>query len=339
MSVMTTFFRSFAIGLLGVIALASAAQALELTAGGTGFRNTRGEEKWLYFRDKVEAASKGDIKVKLLIYGELGGEENLVSGIRRGRVNIANWSGAVATTVVPELAVLCTPYLFDDYPEADFVMDNYLFPAYEKLLAAKDIHFLSWDEIGFGEVWAKTPIVLPEDAKGKRFRIASSDAAQLFAQSLKADIIPMAFTDIVSSLQTGLIEAGETGAVMYMRTGIANDAKHLTLTDHSFATSVIVMRKSWLDKLPEDQRKAIIENWLPMEKSRAWTREEVAGDMARAKDLGITVHTLTPEQRNRWRAATAPVAKQLIDKIGGDAQKIWDIAQEGKKAYAAQKSK
>jgi TRAP-type C4-dicarboxylate transport system substrate-binding protein len=317
----------------------SIAQALEITAGGTGVRNTKGEQKWLYYRDKVEKDSNNQIKVKMLVFGELGGEENLVSGLRRGRVQIANWSGAVATTVVPELAILYTPYLFDDYAEADFVMDNFLFPAYAKLFAAKDVHFLSWDEIGFSDVWAKTPIIEPADAKGKRFRIASSDAAQLFAKSLSADVIPLAFTDIVSSLQTGLIEAGETGAVMYLRTGIASDAKHLTMTDHSFATSVIVLRKSWLDKLPETDRKVLTESWMPMVQSRQWTRDEVAGDLARAKELGITVHTITPEQKARWRAATAPVAKQLIDKVGGDAQKIWDIAQEGKKAYAAQKAK
>lgn len=331
--------RVLAAALSAAFLFSGTAEALEMTAGGTGVRNTRGEQKWLHYRDKVEKDSGGQIKVKMLVFGELGGEENLVSGIRRGRVHIANWSGAVATTVVPEMAILYTPYLFDDYAEADFVMDNFLFPAYAKLFAAKDIHFLTWDEIGFSEVWSQTPIIEPQDAQGKRFRIATSDAARLFAQSLKADVIPLAFTDIVSSLQTGLIEAGETGAVMYMRTGIANYAKNITMTDHSFATSVIVIRKSWLEKLPEAEQKIVRDSFLPIATARQWTREEVAQDLARSKDLGITAHTLTPEQKARWRAATAPVAKQLIDKVGGDAQKIWDIAQEGKKAYAAQKGK
>lgn len=315
------------------------ASALEIVAGGTGSRNTAGEKKWLWYRDHVAKDSGGKLDVKLLVFGELGSEENLVAGIRRGRVHISNWSGAVATTVVPEMAILYTPYLFDDYAEADFVMDNYLFPAYAKLFAEKDIAFLSWDEIGFGEVWSKTPIILPEDAKNKRFRVSANEAAKLFADSLHADVIPMAFTDIISSLQTGLIEAGETGAVMYLRTGIAGDAKHLTLTDHNFALSVIVLRKSWLDKMPADQAKVLTDSWLPIAHSRQWTREEVAGDIARAGDMGISVHKLTPEQRSRWREATSIVAKQLIDKTGGAAQQIWDIAQDGKKAYALQKAK
>jgi TRAP-type C4-dicarboxylate transport system substrate-binding protein len=322
-----------------VLSVGPAAVALDVTAGGTGIRNTRGEQKWLSYRDAVQQKSGGKINMKMLIYGELGAEENLVAGIRRGRVNIANWSGAVTTTVVPEMAILYAPFLFDDYAEADFVMDRFLFDAYAKLFAEKDIHFLSWDEIGFSQVWSKTPILVPADAKGKRFRVASSDAAQLFAQSINADVIPLPFSDIISSLQTGLIEAGETGTVMYVRTGIAGDAKNITLTDHSFATSVIVLRKGWLDGLPEDQRKILTESWIPLATSRQWTREEVAGDLARAKDLGFTVHAITPKQRALWRDATADVTRKLIERVGGQAQAIWDVAQEGKKAYAAGKAR
>jgi TRAP-type transport system periplasmic protein len=336
---MTRMHRLFVALLVCLFAASDAAWSIEVTAGGTGVRNTRGDQKWLTYRDNVEKASGGQIKMKMLIYGELGSEENLVAGIRRGRVHIANWSGAVSATVVPEMALLYAPYLFDDYAEADFVMDNYLFPAYSKLFAEKDIYFLNWDEIGFSQVWSKTPILLPDEAKSKRFRVSASDASQMFAQSLNADVIPLAFTDVVSSLQTGLIEAGETGAVMYTRTGIAGEAKHITMTDHSFATSVIVLRKAWLDGLAADQRKVMIDSWIPISHSRQWTREEVAGDLAQAQQRGFTIHTITREQRERWRQATSGVTKQLIDKVGGNAQKIWDTAQEGKKAYAAQKAK
>jgi len=322
-----------------LVSSATVAQALEVTAGGTGVRNTRGDQKWLTYRDNVEKSSGGKITMKMLIYGELGSEENLVAGIRRGRVNIANWSGAVSTTVVPELAILYTPYLFDNYAEADFVMDNYLYPAFRKMFAEKDIYFMNWDEIGFSQVWSKTPIIVPEDAKSKRFRVSSSDASQMFAQALKADVIPMAFTEVVSSLQTGLIESGETGATMYLTTGIAGEAKNITMTDHSFATSIIVLRQSWLDSLPADQRKVMTESWIPMSQSRQWTRDEVAGYLAQSSQKGFTIHTITPEQRGRWREATSIVTKQLIDKIGGNAQKVWDLAQEGKKAYAAQNKK
>jgi TRAP-type C4-dicarboxylate transport system substrate-binding protein len=316
-----------------------ASAAVDVTAGGTGTRNTRGEEKWLLYEKNVEARSAGAINMTMLIYGELGIEENLVSGIRRGRIHVANWSGAVATTVVPETAVLYVPFLFDDFAESDFVMDKYLFEAYSKLYADKDVHLLSWDEIGFSKVWSKAPILTPADAKGKRFRVSANEASRLFAESVGADVIPLGFADIISSLQTGLIEAGETGAVLYARTGIAEAAPHITNTDHNFATSLIVIRKSWLDRLPPEQKKVMIDSWVGLETSRQWVREEVAGDLAAAAQRGFTVHDITKEQRDLWRRATSAITKRLLDTAGPEAQRIWDLAQEGKKAYAARQSK
>ena len=38
----------------------------------------------------------------MLIYGELGTEEQIVSGLRRGRVHFANLSANIAATVVPD---------------------------------------------------------------------------------------------------------------------------------------------------------------------------------------------------------------------------------------------
>lgn len=318
---------------------ASALAAIEVTAGGTGTRNTRGEEKWLTYEKNVEARSAGAINMTMLVYGELGVEENLVSGIRRGRIHVANWSGAVATTVVPETAVLYVPFLFDDVAESDFVMDNYLFDAYSKLYADKDVHLLMWDEIGFSKIWSKTPILVPADAKGKRFRVSANEASKLFAESVGADVIPLGFADIISSLQTSLIEAGETGAVLYARTGISEAAPHITNTDHNFATSLIVLRKSWLDRLPPEQKKVMLESWVSLEQSRQWVREEVAGDLATAGQRGFTVHEITKEQRDQWRQATSAITRRLLDQAGPDGQRIWDLAQQGKKEYAARKTK
>ena len=50
----------------------------------------------------------------------------------------------------------------------------------------------------------------------------------------------------------------------------------------------------------------------------------------------MTVHRLTPEQRAAWKDATAPAHGRLIEVIGGRSQQIYDVIQEGKRAYAAQ---
>ena len=111
--------------LAGSLATAQAAK-VEMVVGGTSFRKTVGERHWLEFQQKIDSGSRGEIKPKMLIHGELGSEEQIVSGLRRGRVQYANLSGLITSTLVPEAALLYAPYLFDSAAEADYVLDRYL---------------------------------------------------------------------------------------------------------------------------------------------------------------------------------------------------------------------
>ena len=250
-----------------------------------------------------------------------------MSGLRRGRVQFANLSAMAVSAVVPEMALLYAPFLFDDEAEADFVYDNLLTELYREFLAEKGLHLVSWYEIGFIDVYAKEPLLLPEQAAGRRFRVGSGPAARLFATSIGADVIPLGFSDVIASLQTGLVEAGENAVSLYARTGIASEAPHLTVTDHSFGVSAIVASKVWWDSLSESQQTMVSEAWPAIEMTRAAVRSESRSDLEDAAALGFVVHRLTPGQRDQWRDATVDVTEQLIKKIGGRSREVYQRIQ------------
>lgn len=318
------------------VALAACARpaGTEVIIAGSATPGTPGEAMWLSFRDAAQAASGGRIRMRALVYGQLGSEEQLLSGLRRGRIHYANLSAQVVSTVVPELTLLYAPFLFDSAAEADWVYDRHLTAIYRELLAAKDLHFVTWYEIGFHDVYGIEPVILPGDLRGRRYRIASSLSSRLFAEALGADAIPLGFAEIVPSLQTGLVESGDNSVTLYSRTGIAGEAPHLTLTDHLLGMSVIVSRKSWWDGLAAEDRRILAGSFPPIERSREVVRAETARDLANARALGIVVHELTPAQREEWRRATAPVTRRLIAGIGGRAQEIYDVIRAGKAEYA-----
>jgi TRAP-type C4-dicarboxylate transport system substrate-binding protein len=307
------------------------------TIAGTTFPNTEGERHWLTFRDRLTATSDGELPMRMLIYGQLGSEDQLVSGLRRGRVQFANLSAMAVSAVVPEMALLYAPFLFNDEAEADFVYDNLLTELYRDLLAEKGLHLVSWYEIGFIDVYAKQPLLSPDAAAGRRFRVGSGPAARLFATAIDADVIPLGFADVLASLQTGLIEAGENAVSLYARTGIASEATHLTITDHSFGVSAIVASKAWWDGLSESQQTLVSNAWPAIDVTRAAVRSESRNDLADAKGLGFVVHRLTPEARDQWRMATAEVTDKLINKIGGRSREVYQRIQEVRAAYQGQK--
>ncbi|MBT8440823.1 MAG: TRAP transporter substrate-binding protein [Gammaproteobacteria bacterium] len=302
--------------------------------GGTTVPDTPGEAVWLAFEREAESASGGSLDMRPLIYGQLGSEEQLLSGLRRGRIQFANLSAQVTSTVVAELALLYAPFLFDSAEEADYVYDNYLTDIYRELLAAKNLHLLTWYEIGFHSVYAKEPIIMPTDAAGKRFRVSSSLNARLFAEAIGADVIPLGFGEIVSGLQTGLIEAGENSISLYARTGIADEAPEYTQTKHAFGVSVIVADQKWWKSLDASERSILSEAFPTIDESRRLTRQQDEIDL-RDPEVGIRAHDLTPEQRKDWKRATAGVTKKLIDALGGRSGEIYDVIQKGKAEFAA----
>jgi TRAP-type C4-dicarboxylate transport system substrate-binding protein len=306
----------------------------KVNIGGTTFPNTPGETIWLEFERKAEAASRGQLDLVPLIYGQIGSEEQLLSGLRHGRIQFANLSAQVTSTVVPELALLYVPYLFADEAEADYIYDTYLTDIFSELLAAANLHLVTWYEIGFQSVYAKEPIILPADARGRRFRVSSSLNARLFAEAIGADVIPLGYGEIVSGLQTGLIEAGENSISLYARTGIPDEAPHFSQTRHVFGMSVIVSDKAWWDGLSVEDQEILTNSFPSIQESRRLTRAQDTIDL-QDSTLGIQLHPLTSEQRDEWRQVTAGVAELLLETIGGRSREIYELIMQGRAEYAA----
>ena len=280
-------------------------QMTEITAAGTAFPNTAGEQQWFDFQRNVEEGTEGRIRVRMLVHGQLGSEEQIVAGLRRDRVHVGNLSAMVASTIVPETAILYAPFLFDSEQEADFVYDHFLTEVFTALFAEQGLHLMRWNEIGFHHIYSVTPVLSPDDMRGRRFRVSASVASRLFAKALAADVIPQPFGDIVPSLQTGLIEAGENSVSMYVRTGTSGEAPHLTLTAHCFGMSVIVADRAWWDRLTEAGREIMANAYPSIEESRRVTREEAVRDLENAADFGIVPRRPDTAERMAWAATVS----------------------------------
>jgi TRAP-type C4-dicarboxylate transport system substrate-binding protein len=323
------------LALLAAHRVGLAAEPLEVTIADITFANTYAQDQWLTFQRNVDEAGGDDFELKMLIGGQLGSEDQLLSGLRRGRVQYASVSALFASTVVPEAALLYGTYLFDSFAEADFIYDNYLTALFTELLAEQGLHLVAWNEVGFHHLYAKRPILSPDDVAGIRFRVSASRASTLLAQILKADVIPLGFADIVGSLQTGLIEAGENGATLYATSGAATEAPHLTLTRHAFGVSLIVSAKQWWNQLSDRQRDILTAAFPSADEARPIARAETQEILRSAEQRGFTIHTLNEDQLATWRAATAGTAKTLADDIGGRAPAVYATILEGKRAFRA----
>lgn len=307
---------------------------ISLAVGGTEVAGSPGSENWQQFQAVVEASSE-PFDLRMLIRGQLGSEEQLLSGLRRGRVQIASMSALAASALVPELTVLYAPFLFADEAEADYVLDNHLAEPLEALLAEQGLHVVQWHEIGFHHVYAREPLLSPADFRNRRFRVSNSIAAQVFAQSLGSDVISMGFADVVPALQTRMIDAGENAVPYYARTGIAEQAPHFVLTGHALGMNLVLANRDWWLAQPPDVRELLTAAFPDREAIRRQVRAANAAELEAAGDIGFRVHVPDEATLERWREVTMPAHDLLLEQAGGRSRDIYAVALAGRDAWRA----
>lgn len=295
------------------------------------------ERNWERFVENVSAWAP-EFTLRMLIRGEGGPEETRLSNARRGYVQVAGLSFAGAAAVVPEIAMLSAPYLFESQEEADYVMDNVVLEPFRGLFAEHGLRLLQWVDVGWVNLYAREPIMEPADARGVRLRAAASIASQAFVESVGGDMISMPFPEVLPSLQTGLIDGGVTSVTMYALSGIAEEAPHYVLTEHTYDAAVLVANKAWFDGLTPHDKDVFEEAYGSAGQARAEARAAVAELIARLETGSATLHRVSPEQRRAWADASRDAHRRIIERAGGRSQEIYDLILAGKADFAARQA-
>ena len=195
-------------------------------------------------------------QVKLVIYpgGVLGDEPDMVNKMRIGQIQAAGLSGAGLSGIEPGVMALQIPMMFDSYEELDYVRER-VAPRLEKMVEARGYVVLNWGDVGWVHFFTTRPATrLGDMRKMKLLTLAGdNDTLELWkANGFRA--VPLAATDILTGLQTGLVEAVPNTplfALLDQSFGIARNMIDVKWAPLIGAT--VITRRMW-DSLPAAQR-------------------------------------------------------------------------------------
>ena len=313
-------------------------EKLVIVVGAAGAINTPWHDSWRRFEHRVNEAAYPGLELQMFVNSQLGTEETILANVRRGRVQYAGTSLHGMSSVVPELSVILSPYLFESYAEVDFVTDHYLTPVFTEMLAERGLTFLQWTEVGWNHIYCREPKLEPEEFRGVKMRASTAIAPQVFIETIGADNIPLPFDETLPALQTGLIQCGQSGAGQYLLSGIADEAPHYTLTGHAYDSGVQFANAQWYESLPTEARQVLVDALDVQQENRDLVREVIAAQEREWQEQGrVTFYPLTEEQKSRWREAAQGSHEKLLARIGGRAQEVYDLIQAGKAEFAARK--
>lgn len=274
------------------------------------------------FKDMVEAESSGTIEVQLYPAGQLGGERELIESAKLGTLQMCMVSGAVAGYFKPAM-VLDIPYLFSSAPVAWRVLDGSFGDELAAgLLKQTGLRTLAYGETGFRNFTnSKRPIHSPADLKGLKIRVMETPLYVTMVKSLGALPTPIAWPEVYTSLQQGVVDGEENPVGTIIQAKFAEVQKYLTLDGHTYGADFLLINDSFFKGLTADQQ-SIIRRAAVVAGTCSRAIQELTSGMgvAKLKELGMEVYGPTAKEKAEFKKLTqGPV----IDWMKGQVDPVW----------------
>lgn len=208
-----------------------------------------------YMGDLIKQRTNGRYSVEVYHSAQLGEEKDTIEQTQTGVIDLNRVSMGPFNGIVPETAVPSLPYMFRSVEHMRHVMDG---PVGDQILKAFEAHGLiglAFYDSGARSFYnTKKDITSIADLKGMKFRVIQSDVFVDMVNALGANATPMAYGEVYSALQTGVIDGAENNWPSFESAKHYEVAKHYTTDEHQIVPEVLVMSKASWDKLsPEDQ--------------------------------------------------------------------------------------
>ena len=150
-------------------------------------------------------ATNGEVRLRIYPGGVVGDERDMIRKMRIGQIH----AGAITTEglseINPYFSIFYVPVFYQSYDDVDFVRNELEPDLYEKT-EKNGFKLLTMVDVGWAYWFSVDPIYTPADLeKNKIFSWAGDyKSAQLY-KKLNYNQVPMAMTDVLSGMQTGLI--------------------------------------------------------------------------------------------------------------------------------------
>jgi TRAP-type transport system periplasmic protein len=201
----------------------------------------------------------GAVKFKFYPGGISGDEKDVVKKVRIGQLQAAGFTGVGLGEIAPEVRLLDAPWLFKSDKEVDYVYKTFA----KELSAAVDkagYVLLGWTELGPVYVFTKNPLKQPEDMRAQKMWVWEGDPiAQAAYAALGVSPIPLSVVDVMSSLQTGLIDGFYGPPMGVVALQWFKRAKHVYPVPMARSAGAVLLSKKAFDQLAADQQKTLLE--------------------------------------------------------------------------------
>lgn len=266
-----------------------------------------------------KAATGGAITLTIYAGGTMGGEEDAVRRMRAGQLQAATLSASGLSSIDPAVgAIEKIPLLYHSLDEMEFVCSK-MQADLELRLEQKGFVVLSWTDAGWIYIFSRQPYSKPEEFRSKKSKVfvGASDIEEAeVVNSLGFQAVPLEWSDVLISLQTGLVDTVPVTPFYALAGQYDLAAKNLLEVKYVPLVGATVMTKRAWDMLTADQHEKVLKAAGDgARKIRDQSRAENQQAIDAMKKRGLQVHPVSPELEEEWRRFAESVYPKMRGKM------------------------
>jgi tripartite ATP-independent transporter DctP family solute receptor len=267
------------------------------------------------FARLVKERSGGRIQIEVYYGSQLGQEKAVIEQVQFGAIDMTRVSISPVASFVPKLNAFQMPYLYRDEAHMWKVLKGDIGKGLLASLEPFGFIGLGWFEAGSRNFYnSKRPITKPEELKGLKIRVQESELMMGLVSAFGAVPTPMAYGEVYSALQTGVVDGAENNWPSYFSTSHYEVAKYFCLDEHTRVPEIIIGSKISLGRLSKADQDLIKQAALDaIDYQRAeWAKyEQISIDKVKAGGAQISYIG----DKTEWQKLMDPLYKKQSKEI------------------------
>ncbi|GAB4174984.1 MAG: hypothetical protein Kow00108_10060 [Calditrichia bacterium] len=268
------------------------------------------------FDKALQEATNGEVKFKIYPGGIAGDEKDVVRKIRFNQYHSAGFTGVGLGEILPEERIFDSPMLFKSYEEVDHITAKFT-PEFEKKFEEKGFVLIGWTEVGFVYVFSQDPIRgLNDLKKSKMWSWEGDPVAEATFKALGVQSVPLAVTDVLTSLQTNLVNSVYTVPLACVSMQWYTKLKYVSDVKLADAMGAVLISKKMFNKLPPEYQKIVKDLGREyMTKLVELSRKENQQSLDLMLQNGMKMVHVNPEELPMFENAAKQARQDLVGKL------------------------
>jgi TRAP-type transport system periplasmic protein len=262
-------------------------------------------------------ASGGKITLTIYAGGTMGSEEEMVRRMRVGQIQAATLSVGGLSEIDPAIGALQKiPMVYRNLDELEYARSK-MQPELQRRLAEKGFVVLFWADAGWVHIFSRQQGLRPDDLRKTKVLVGASDQDEVrIVKGLRFNAVPLEWSDVLTSLQTGLVDTVPTVPFMALAGQYDMVARHMLEVNWvPLVGATVVTKKAW-DTIPADLRDRLEASAARAgQEIQSRSRKESDEAVAAMKKRGLQVHAVSPELDAEWRQFAEGVYPQVRGKL------------------------